>query len=49
LHPSLKSDPLAYQASLRRLMDLEADILCEGHFGVFYGKEEVRDFIRSYL
>jgi glyoxylase-like metal-dependent hydrolase (beta-lactamase superfamily II) len=49
LHASLKSDLPAYQASLRRLLDLEADILCEGHFGVFYGKEEVRDFIRSYL
>lgn len=49
LHPSLKSDPVAYQASLKRLLELEADILCEGHFGVFRGKDEVRDFIRSYL
>lgn len=49
LHPSLKSDPVAYQSSLKRLLELEADILCEGHFGVFRGKDEVRDFIRSYL
>lgn len=49
LHPSLKSDPVAYHASLKRLLELEADILCEGHFGVFHGKDEVRDFIRSYL
>jgi glyoxylase-like metal-dependent hydrolase (beta-lactamase superfamily II) len=49
LHPSLKSDRAAYQASLRLLLDLEADILCEGHFGVFRGKDEVRDFIRSFL
>lgn len=49
LHPALKSDLAAYLASLRRLLDLEADILCEGHFGVFRGKGEVENFIRSYL
>ncbi|MGB0129800.1 MAG: MBL fold metallo-hydrolase [Rhodocyclaceae bacterium] len=49
LHPSLKSDRAAYLDSLQRLLELDADILCEGHFGVFYGKDEVRQFIRSYL
>jgi hypothetical protein len=28
---------------------LNADILCEGHFGVFRGCEEIRRFIESYL
>jgi hypothetical protein len=28
---------------------LEADILCEGHYGVFTGREDVADFIRSFL
>ena len=49
LHSGLLSDPEAYQASLRRLLDLDADILCEGHFGVFHGKAAVRRFIRSFL
>ncbi len=35
--------------SLQRLVDLDADILCEGHFGVFEGKDEVRRYIEQYL
>lgn len=34
--------------SLQRLIDLEADILCEGHFGVYEPKEEVRRYIEGY-
>lgn len=49
LHPSLLSDHRAYRRSLQRMLDLEADILCEGHFGVIRGKEAVHRFIRSYL
>ena len=49
LHPSLLSDPVAYQNSLTKLLALDADILCEGHFGVYRGKEAVRDFIRSFI
>ncbi len=49
LHPSLLSEPGAYRRCLQRMLDLEADILCEGHFGVFRGKAAVRRFIRSYL
>jgi glyoxylase-like metal-dependent hydrolase (beta-lactamase superfamily II) len=49
LHPSLLSDRSAYRRSLQRLLDLDADILCEGHFGVTRGKEAVRQFIQSYL
>jgi hypothetical protein len=26
-----------------------ADILCEGHFGIYQGKNEVSQFIRTYL
>jgi len=32
-----------------RLLDLNADILCEGHYGVFHGKERVREFIGSFI
>lgn len=49
IHKDLLSDPLQYQASLRRMADLDADILCEGHFGIFRGKEQVREFIRSFM
>jgi glyoxylase-like metal-dependent hydrolase (beta-lactamase superfamily II) len=49
LDTSLKSDRAAYQKSLQLLLSLEADILCEGHYGVMYGKKEVADFIRSFL
>jgi len=49
IHPSLLSDPIAYQASLGKLLALDADILCEGHFGVYRGKETVRKFIESFM
>ncbi len=49
LHPSLLSSREDYLDSLQRLLDLDADILCEGHFGIFRGKEAVRDFIRQFM
>lgn len=49
IHPDLLSDPVAYQASLKQMLDLNADILCEGHYGIFYGKDNVRDFIGSFI
>jgi glyoxylase-like metal-dependent hydrolase (beta-lactamase superfamily II) len=49
IHPDLLSDPAEYQFSLKRMVDLDADILCEGHFGIFRGKEQVREFIRSFI
>jgi glyoxylase-like metal-dependent hydrolase (beta-lactamase superfamily II) len=36
------------RVSLQRLIELEADILCEGHFGVYEPKEEVRRYIEGY-
>ena len=49
LHPDLQSESLAYQRSLNLLLSLEADVLCEGHYGVFRGKKEVAVFIRQFL
>ncbi len=37
-----------YGRSTKKLLDLEADILCEGHFGIYKTKKEVRDYILSY-
>lgn len=49
LHPSFFSNEADYRRSLTYLLELKADILCEGHFGVFYGRDQVERFIRSYL
>jgi len=49
LNDMLRSNRNDYCRSLEFMLSLEADILCEGHFGVYYGKEEVRYFIESYL
>jgi glyoxylase-like metal-dependent hydrolase (beta-lactamase superfamily II) len=37
-----------WDRSTRKLLDLEADILCEGHFGVYRTKGAVRAYIESY-
>lgn len=49
IHPSLLSDGKQYQESLRKLAALDADLLLEGHFGIFRTKEEVREFIQSFM
>ena len=49
LHDDLLSNRKDYLKSLNFLLGLEADILCEGHFGVYKGKQEVREFIQSFL
>jgi glyoxylase-like metal-dependent hydrolase (beta-lactamase superfamily II) len=37
-----------WDVSTKQLLDLEADILCEGHFGVYKTKKEVKNYILSY-
>lgn len=49
LHASFLSNQADYLQSLENLLELKADILCEGHFGVFRGKDQVDKFIRQYL
>jgi len=49
LHADFGSDPRAYRQSLKRMADLGADILCEGHYGIIRGAAEVNAFIRSFL
>lgn len=43
------ADLRAAKNSLQKLIDLQADILCEGHFGIYQPKEEVEKYIESYL
>ncbi len=49
LNDMLKSNREHYEKSLEFMISLEADILCEGHFGVYQGKERVERFIQSFL
>ena len=49
LHPILRSDQNDYIASLKRIIAMDADILCEGHFGIYRGKEKVRRFLESFM
>lgn len=49
LHPDLLSNSADYFSSLNSLLTLEADILCEGHLGVYKDKAAVKQFILSYL
>jgi len=49
INPIILSDRDDYLRSLELLISLEADILCEGHFGVYKGKTDVRKFIKSFL
>lgn len=49
IHPDLLSDRDAYQSSLKQMLDMNIDILCEGHYGVFKGKDAVREFVASFM
>ena len=47
--PAWGSDVSQWRASMERVLALEADILCEGHYGVYRGKHAVRQFILGLL
>jgi glyoxylase-like metal-dependent hydrolase (beta-lactamase superfamily II) len=49
LAPVLKSNRKDYMESLKKMISLNADILCEGHYGIYRGKENIHKFIRSFL
>ena len=42
-------DPRQAIISLQKLIDLRADILCEGHFGIYQPASEIKRYIESYL
>ena len=43
------SDLDDYKKSMEKLLALKADILCEGHFGVFKPAEAVHRYIKDYM
>ena len=47
--PAFGSDIKAWRTSMERLLELDADILCEGHYGIFQGRSAVRAFIEDQL
>ena len=47
--PEWGADRELATVSLQRLIDLHADILCEGHFGIYQPAEDVRRYIEYYL
>lgn len=47
--PEFGADLRAWRRSMEKLLSLDADILCEGHFGVYKTKERVREYIEDYL
>ena len=47
--PELNSDVSQWRSSMQKLLELKADILCEGHFGTFRPAERVERYIKGYL
>lgn len=49
LAESLRSNSADYQQSLHVLLKLQADILCEGHYGIVRGQTDVAKFIQRFI
>ena len=49
LHPGLKSNRDDYEKSLELLKSLQADVLCEGHYGIIKGTNDIDRFINTFL
>ena len=47
--PSFRSDINLWKSSMEKLLALDADVLCEGHFGIFRPRDRVNGYIRKYL
>lgn len=48
-HPAFESDKAQWRFSMQRVLALEADILCEGHYGIYRPAAAVRQFIEDLL
>ncbi len=44
-----RSDEMLWRQSMQKLLALQADILCEGHLGIFEPAENVTKFIEHYM
>jgi glyoxylase-like metal-dependent hydrolase (beta-lactamase superfamily II) len=48
-HPDFGSNIEIWRSSMEKLIALDADILCEGHFGIYSPASAVRSYIEGYL
>lgn len=48
-HQDWGSNMQQWRNSMQMLLDLEADILCEGHFGIYQPAPSVRKYIEGYM
>jgi glyoxylase-like metal-dependent hydrolase (beta-lactamase superfamily II) len=48
-YPEWGADPAQAKLSLQKLVGLNADILCEGHFGIYQPASEVKRYIQQYI
>lgn len=48
-HPAFSSDIGQWRDSMEKLLALKADIICEGHYGIFQPADRVEAYIRRYL
>jgi len=48
-YESFGSNLKAYQKSMQKLLEMEPDILCEGHFGTIKPAKEVEKYIKNYM
>lgn len=48
-HPVFESDKAQWRLSMQRVLALEGDVLCEGHYGIYRPAEAVRQFIEEQL
>ena len=46
--PALGGNPDEAIDSLQKIIDLDGDILCEGHFGIFHPSAEVKKYLEYY-
>ena len=47
--PRWGGDPKLAKKSLQKLLSLDADILCEGHFGIYQPRDTVVQYIQDYI
>lgn len=47
--PHWGADLAAARQSLQKLIDLKADVLCEGHFGIYHPAEQVERYIKQFI
>lgn len=48
-YPQWGADPAQARPSLQKLIELKADILCEGHFGIYQPAAAVERYIQGYI